>query len=459
MKLSLNTSINPPLREPGSANLFVLALIALISGALVGLVGAAFCLALRQADQSRDVVIGWARQWPEFGWLIPVVAASGLVMVARWLVQRFAPLASGSGVQHVEAVMQGEAEPAAGMVLPVKFIGGTLAIGSGLALGREGPTVQMGAVIGALVGKSFSAIRADVQVLQSAAAGAGLAVAFNAPMGGVAFVFEELSRHFEARLMIATLAACGAAMVVARALLGDPPEFRLDALPTPTPASLIFYLILGALLGILGTAYNRAVIRWLNLFNRFERIPILLRAAGVGGVVGLVAWFEPRWTGGGERIVQGVLDGQFTLMGLSGLFAARWLLGTFSYSAGAPGGLFSPLLLVGATFGALLGGTLGELLSETVSGCFGEVLGPLLPGLIPSTPALAVVGMAAFFTAVVRAPLTGLILIMEMTASTTLLLPILAACLSASIVPPLLGSAPIYDTLRQRMLHPDQRRA
>lgn len=449
MKLPLDTPINPP-PERAPANLFVLALIALISGALVGLVGAAFCLALRQADQTRDLVIAWARQWPDFGWLILVVAAAGLVMAARWLVQRFAPLASGSGVQHVEAVMQGEAEPASGVVLPVKFIGGTLAIGSGLALGREGPTVQMGAVIGALVGRGFAAIRADIRILQSATAGAGLAVAFNAPIGGVAFVFEELSRRFESRLIVATLAACGAALMVARALLGDPPEFQLGPLSTPTSASLGLYLIFGALLGVLGAAYNRAIIHWLNLFNRFERIPVILRAAGVGGAVGLVAWFEPRLAGGGERIVQSVLDGQFTLVGLAGLFAARWLLGTFSYSAGVPGGLFSPLLLVGASFGALFG--------ETFSALFGAALHPLLPDLIPSTPALAVVGMAAFFTAVVRAPLTGLILIMEMTANTTLLMPMLAACLSASIAPALLGSAPIYDTLRQRMLHPDQRR-
>lgn len=358
--------------------------------------------------------------------------------------------------------MQGEAEPASVAVLPVKFIGGTLAIGSGLALGREGPTVQMGAVIGTLVSKGFAAIQADVRIVQGAAAGAGLAVAFNAPIGGVAFVFEELSRQFESRLMVATLAACGAAMIVARALLGDPPEFQLGPLLAPTPVSLVLYLILGAVLGVLGAAYNRSVIRWLDAFNRFERIPVMVRAAGMGGVVGLAAWFAPDWVGGGESIVQSVIDGQFTLMGLVWLFAARWLLGTFSYSAGTPGGLFSPLLLVGAAFGALFGETLGAVLGplfdQTLSGFLGGSLRSLLPDLIPPTPALAVVGMAAFFTAVVRAPLTGLILITEMTANTTLLLPMLAACLSASIVPPLLGSAPIYDTLRQRLLHPGQRR-
>lgn len=435
---------NAPIRlpsKPAPTALPVLALIALFGGTLVGGVGVAFCYVLRLADQWRDVVITWAQQWPQWGWLIPVIGAAALVMVARWLVQRFAPVAAGSGVQHVEAVMQGEAEPAPVAVLPVKFIGGTLAIGSGLALGREGPTVQMGATLGALVARVFAFAVEDVRRMQSAA-GAGLAVAFNAPVGGVVFVFEELSRRFESRLMVATLAACGAAMAVARALLGDHPEFRVTASMPPVPVHLVVYLILGALLGALGAAYNKAVVRWLDLFAWFKRVPVTLRAAFVGATVGLVAWFEPRLAGGGERIVQQVLDGHFTLFGLVWLFAARWLLGPFSYSAGTPGGLFAPLLLVGAAFGALAG----------------AALQPLFPNIMPPAQALIVVGMAAFFTAVVRAPLTGLILIVEMTATTTLLIPLLAACLTASLVPPLLGSTPIYDTLRQRMLHPGQER-
>jgi len=238
---------NAPMRlpsEPVPTALPVLALIALLGGTLVVGVGVVFCYVLQLADRWRDVVIIWAQQWPQWGWLIPVTSAAALVMLARWLVQRFAPVASGSGVQHVEAVMQGEAEPAPVAVLPVKFIGGTLAIGSGLALGREGPTVQMGATLGALVARVFAFAVEDVRRMQSAAAGVGLAVAFNAPMGGVVFVFEELSRRFESRLMVATLAACGAAMAVARALLGDHPGFLVTASMPPVPVHLAVYLIL-----------------------------------------------------------------------------------------------------------------------------------------------------------------------------------------------------------------------
>src|SRR3954465_14969633 len=165
------------------------------------------------------------------GWMLTVLVAAVLVALAAWMVQRFAPLAAGSGGQHVEAVMRGEAPPAPFAVLPVKFAGGVLAIGSGLALGREGPTVQMGATIGAQMAQRSALNDPAVRVVQSAAAGAGLAVAFNTPLGGVAFVFEELSRRFSTSLMVATLAACTAAELVARLILGNGIDFRVPALP------------------------------------------------------------------------------------------------------------------------------------------------------------------------------------------------------------------------------------
>jgi chloride channel protein, CIC family len=164
-------------------------------------------------------------------------------------------------------------------------------------------------------------------------------------------------------------------------------------------------------------------------------VPPELRAAAVGALVGLVAWLDLDLVGGGERQVRAVLAGQFTAAGLAVLFAVRWVLGPFSYAAGTPGGVFAPLLLVGASSGAL----------------FGELLGPW-PAFMPEPSALAVVGMAAFFTAVVRAPLTGVLLMVEMAATTELIVPLLLAAAVATVVPTLLGTEPLYDTLRRRML-------
>ncbi|MGH8616363.1 MAG: H(+)/Cl(-) exchange transporter ClcA [Burkholderiales bacterium] len=419
---------------PACGALLRLAGTALAAGLLTGLVGTAFRAVLLEADHFRGVLVAWARQWPGIGWLIPVLIAAVLVALARWMVKRYAPVAGGSGVQHVEAVMRGEAEPAPAAVLPVKFVGGALAIGSGLALGREGPTVQMGATIGAALGQRGAP--ADVRTLQSAAAGAGLAVAFNAPFGGAVFVFEELSRHFTLRLMVATLTACAGGVLVLRVLLGDPVEFAIGGLYDAPFWAFGLYLAFGATLGVLGAAYNHATLRGLDLFARFPAVPVEARAAAIGALVGLVAWFEPAVVGGGETLVQDVLSGQFTWLGLALIFAVRWVLGPLSYAAGTPGGLFSPLLLVGAAFGALFGG----------------VAHALLPALVPQPMMFAVAGMASFFTAVVRAPLTGLILVVEMTATTAAIVPMLAACAGALIVPALLGSPPIYDTLRERML-------
>ncbi|MCA9880655.1 MAG: ClC family H(+)/Cl(-) exchange transporter [Thermomicrobiales bacterium] len=423
-----------PPREQGR-ELAVLGCVAALSGVLTGLVGAAFQIFLLRAEAARATLLTWAHQWPLIGWVIPVGAAALAVGLAAWLVLRFAPLAAGSGVQHVEAVMRGEAAPAPLAVLPVKFVGGVLAIGSGLALGREGPTVQLGATIGARIAQRFSLSDDGVRLIQSAAAGAGLGVAFNTPLGGIAFVFEELAQRFGVRLMVATLAACASGVFVSRFILGDVIDFNVPEPAEPLLATVLVCVVLGTLLGLLGAAYNRTLIIFLDRFATWTTVPTPLRAAGVGGVVGLVAWFEPLIVGGGDPIIQSVLERPVSISLLLVVLVARWFLGPYSYSAQTPGGLFAPLLVVGAVFGSL----------------FAQVAAMVVPGL-PLSPAMgALVGMAAFFTGVVRSPFTGTLLVLGMTGTATPLIPILAACVAATIVPYALGNDPIYDTLRARM--------
>ena len=416
-----------------------LALVAVISGMLAGAAGATFRICLLQATSIRTNLLSWAHQWPLLGWVVPVVASAVLVTIAAWLVQRFAPVAAGSGVQHVEAVMRGEADPPPLAVVPVKFIGGLLAIGSGLALGREGPTVQIGATIGTRMAQRFALSDHGVRLMQSAVAGASLGVAFNTPFGGIAFVFEELARRFSVRLMVTTLAATASAMLVARAMLGDSVDFTVIEPPEPVVATVLAGFMLGALLGGLGAAYNQTLIAFLDRFAAITAISLLAKAAVVGAVVGLVAWFEPLLVGGGDPIIQVVLGTPVSLSLLLIVLVARWLLGPFSYTAQTPGGIFAPLLVVGAVFGAL----------------YAQVAALLIPGL-PFSPTMgAIVGMAAFFTGVVRAPFTGALLVLGMTGTTTPLLPVLAASVAATVVPYALGNAPIYDTLRARMPHPN----
>src|SRR5262249_14793062 len=159
-------------------------------GVIAGIVGAIFRVLLEQADRLRDLLIAWAHGQRTVGLLLVLGMCASAAALASWLVHRFAPQATGSGIPHVEAVLPGQLPKAPFRLIPVKFFGGLLAIGSGMALGREGPSVQMGASLAYFVGRIFKRTSPDCRVLTAAGAGAGLATAFNAPIAGAIFVLE-----------------------------------------------------------------------------------------------------------------------------------------------------------------------------------------------------------------------------------------------------------------------------
>ncbi len=420
----------------GSGSLVALALISLLLGAITGLVAVLFRYALTAADALRtDLVTRWAGP-SVLGALAVIGTVTAATAVAAWLVRRFEPRAAGSGIPDVEAVLSRELAPKTFRLLPVKFFGGVLAIGAGQALGREGPSVEMGGVIGRLVAVAFGRDWPDCRALIAAGAGAGLATAFNAPIAGAVFVLEEMVRRFEHRTTVATFAASAAAIAVARLFLGDKPDFKVEALPYSGSWDLPLYLALGVVAGLAGVAYNRMILGTLEAVGSFRRRPAWLWPVLIGAAVGTLAWFTPDLVGGGDKITERILEGSAPLSALAVVLAVRFALGPVSYAAGTPGGLFAPLLVVGAGLGLVLGNG-------------GHAL---LPDRVPFPVAFAVVGMAAFFTAVVRSPVTGIVLITEMTGSFTLLLPMLTACAAAMVVPTLLRDPPIYDSLRERAL-------
>ncbi len=411
----------------------------MVAGGLVGLLGGGFRALLRLADHLRSTLIVQAHVSPVYGACATLLAVGAAAAAARWMVVRFAPIAAGSGVQHVEAMMRGETTPAGAIVIPVKFVAGLLAIGSGLALGREGPTVQMGAAIGTVLSRTVLAKDPERTVVDAAAAGAGLAVAFNAPLGGSIFVFEELTRSFTPRLVIATVGAAAVAVAVMRLMLGDSQEFSAGTQAYQPIGQLPLYLGLGALLGLAGAGYNALTLGLLSLADRLTAIPSIVRAAAIGIAVGAVGWFAPVLIGGGDTLAQGLMSAttaDIAMTSLVVIFLARLLLGPVCYAAGTPGGLFAPLLALGAAFGLI----------------YARGLAVWLPGAPPPPVAFAVVGMAALFTAVVRAPLTGIVLTIEMTGRADLALAMLFACLSSTLLATAVGSEPIYDSLRRRML-------
>jgi len=429
----------------------VLALLALVAGAGCGLIGATFQLALRQADRFRETLITAAHQKQLAGFLLVTLGAAAAVAFAACLVRRFSPYASGSGIPQVEAALDEQLPPAPPHLILVKFVGGVSAIGSGLALGREGPSVQMGAVIAHIVGKLTARKWPDCRVLLAAGAGAGLAVAFNAPIAGAIFVFEELLRRFDTRIAITALGASATAILIARLFLGDSPDFHVSITASANPATGPFgyataatwpiYLVLGAFAGYLAALYNRTLLGVIKIANRLYRWPAELRAGVIGAVVGILAWFAPTLVGGGDQITQQTLAGGAILATIPLAFLLRFGLGAISYAAATPGGLFAPMLVLGAQLG-LFCGALCRI---------------AFPGLGIDPEAFAVVGMAAFFTGVVQAPVTGIVLVVEMTAAFTTFFPMLGACFAAMLVTNLMASPPIYESLREYVVRHQQR--
>lgn len=409
---------------------------AVLVGILAGAVGAAFRRSLLWGDDVRDALIRFGQLHPAWGFWLPVLFGAIGAAVALWLVRSFAPEAAGSGIPHVKAVLHRQRGMLWQRILPVKFIGGITGIGGGLALGREGPTVQMGAAVGQMVSRWLNTTTRERRTLIAAGAGAGLAAAFNAPLAGVIFVLEEVQRDFAPGVLTAAFIASVSADIVVRLLMGQLPVFHVPELSIPPLASLPGYLALGLTAGIFGVLFNRTLVGSLNLFQCVRRWPSWAVGGLVGAAVGLVGWYAPSTVGGGHRLVERTLSGQEPLAALPLLFALRFVLTMVSYGSGAPGGIFAPLLVLGAQLGLGVGKLYARLLPWT--------------GAQPS--AFAVVGMAAYFTAIVRAPLTGIVLIIEMTGNYFLMLPLLVACLTAYGLADFLGDRPVYEALLERDL-------
>ncbi|HUN61282.1 MAG TPA: ClC family H(+)/Cl(-) exchange transporter [Candidatus Sulfotelmatobacter sp.] len=420
-------------KQAGPRNPFVLGLLSLLVGAVAGLVGAFFRLGLRQLDVWRTVCIGKAHGWGWGGAVLVIAAMALFAAIAAWLVRTIAPESTGSGIPYVESQLREGWIGNPFHIVWVKLVGGWMAIGgAGLALGREGPTVQIGAVIGYILGGLFRRGEEERHVLLAAGAGAGLATAFNAPIAGAVFVLEELVGAFDVPISIATLGTSVGAIGVARLLLGHSPDFLVPSLDQMNVGRVWPHIVLGVVVGLAGIAYSRAILAMMALQTRLNKIPVEFRAAAVGVVAGLLGWFAPSLIGGGDGLTQQALTSNVVSIAIVVIFLIRFLLGPLSYSAETPGGLFAPMLTIGSQGGLLLGWLWIRLFHGDAH--------------LPQE--FAVVGMAAFFTAVVRAPVTGIILVIELVGSSALLLPMLAAAFAAMTVATMVRQPPIYESLR-----------
>ncbi|MEQ9619284.1 MAG: H(+)/Cl(-) exchange transporter ClcA [Deltaproteobacteria bacterium] len=412
---------------------------ALIVGALTGLIGAVFQIVLDQIAGFREMLMSHVSDTPGLPLLTSVVLSAVMVFLAFLLVRRIAPETGGSGVQEIEGALDDVRPVRWKRVLPVKFFAGILSLGGGLVLGREGPTIQMGGNIGKMIADFFKAAKDETHALIAAGAGGGLSAAFNAPLAGILFVFEEMRPEFKYNFLSvqAVIIACAASDIALRSLMGQSPDISMAMLQVPPLASLWLFLIFGFVFGIFGVVFNKVLIETLNFFTNLKGWSFKLTGLYVGAFIGLLAWLYPDTIGGGYDVIPRALSGSIPVMILLVLFAARFGTTMVSYGSGAPGGIFAPMLALGTLFGMW----------------FGHFAHFWLPDLVVRPELFAVAGMAALFCATVRAPLTGITLTIEMTGNYDMILPLILTCLTATLVAEALGGKPIYTVLLKRTLN------
>jgi chloride channel protein, CIC family len=409
---------------------------AALVGAIAGLTALFFRISLAGADSIRNNFINLAHTNAEWGWIFPILYTMAGAVFSVFITRRFAPEAKGSGIPHLEAVLHRISELNWKRVLPVKFFGGIIAIGSGLALGREGPTVQMGGAIGDAISRFLKVSERERLTLISAGAGAGLAAAFNAPLSGLIFVLEEVRRDFQPIVFGAAFVAAVIADIVARMGSGQFPVFIIPSYSVPPLASLPIFALMGLIAGLLGVFFNRTLLLSINLYSKIPGKFFPFAVAITGGFVGLVGWFSPVLIGSGHTLAETAMKNEVLLASIPLFFIIRIILTTTNYGIGAPGGIFAPLLVLGSLIGLAIG----------------QIAHNFVPNAVPIPAVFAVVGMAAYFAAIVRAPLTGIMLIVEMTGNYSLMLPLLVSCFCAYAVAEFTKDLPIYEALLERDL-------
>ncbi|MGF1766803.1 H(+)/Cl(-) exchange transporter ClcA [Enterovibrio makurazakiensis] len=418
----------------------------LLLSTIVGIIAGLLCTAF-------DIVIDWLvngrSTWVKteggvsaLTIAVVVITSALLSAFGFFLVKRFAPEAAGSGIPEIEGALDNLKPVRWWRVIPVKFFGGIGTIGAGLVLGREGPSVQMGASVGRMLTDLFR-INDDEgrHTLVASGAAAGLAAAFNAPLAGIMFVVEEMRPQFKYNLISikAVMIAAIAATVVYRSLQGQGAMIPLPAHSDVPLTALALFLLLGLIFGFVGVIFNRLVIITMDGFERLHQHKTR-RFVGIGALLGasfgVMLLLLPKLTGEGVELIPNSVNGNFALSMLALLFMARLITTLICFGSGAPGGVFAPMLALGTLFGT----------------GFGMLSMHLFPSMEITAGMFAVAGMGALFAATVRAPITGILLVIELTHNYELILPLLITTLGATMTAQVVGGKPLYSQLLQRSL-------
>lgn len=365
-----------------------------------------------------------------------------ILMALAWIVGRLVkwePMISGSGIPQVEGEVSGRLSQNWKRVLPAKFAGGFLCMLGGLSLGREGPSIQLGAMAGQGISRALGRGKREEKFLMTCGASAGLSAAFHAPLAGMMFAVEEIHKTFSIPILLPVMTASVTADYIASHILGLDPVFHFQ-ITEYLPQNYYWLLILlGILVGVSGVFYNWGMLKAQELYRKIpflKETGRLLIAFLTAGVLGLVM---PSVLGSGSGLIVSLTKGEMVLGMVVLTLVVKFLFSAVSFGSGAPGGIFFPLLILGALLGAVFAMTGAEF--------FG-----LDPVYINN---FVLLGMTGFFTAIVRAPLTGIVLLFEMSGSISQMLSLSIVSVTAYIVATLMRSEPIYDSLLKRILKAD----
>lgn len=356
-------------------------------------------------------------------------------------VNRLEPDAAGSGIPTVSAELKGYVSPKWWRVILAKLVAGTMSVFAGMSLGREGPSVQLGGMAGKGAARMTKADITTERRMLSSGAGAGMSAAFNAPLAGTMFVLEELHHTFDKSLLCMSIVACAVADFTSKLFYGQDTVFQYDTVNFPLRKYWIL-LLMGAIIGVCGCFYN-VVMELIQKAYRKIRLPQFVKMPAVFVLTGVVGFVMPEILCGGHSMSVILMRDRPELSYMLILLAAKFLFGAICFATGAPGGTLYPMCILGSYLGAVFG--------TAAIGLFG-----LDASLWEE---FVVVGMAGLFSSIVRAPITGVVLVFELTGNMNNLLPLAAVSLLSYAVSELLGVTPFYEMLVEKLIAAEPEKA
>jgi len=398
----------------------------IVIAVIAGLSAVLFTLAIQG---TQHFLFGLSPSWMRL-LLVPTLVS----LLTGFLLAKFFPGARGSGVPQTKAAyhLQGGRIEAA---IPFgKFLTGALCVGSGHSMGREGPSVQIGAGLASAIGRLFQLSPERTKSLVPVGAAAALAAAFNTPVAAVIFSLEEIIGDMNAPLIGTTVVASVTAVIVERSILGDEVLFRVPAYHLAHPAELIGYAGLGILGGLISVAFCKGLLRLRAFFLGLPARTLILQPAAGGLAAGVMLMFVPQVMGVGYSYVDQAMSGGLLLKAMILLCVAKVIATIVSYASGNAGGIFAPSLFIGAMAG----------------GAFGMAMQRFAPFPTGGSGAYALVGMGVLFAGIIRAPMTSVFMIFELTQDYQILVPLMVANMLSLLISKHFQPTPVYQALLEQ---------